>query len=130
MLEANTEWKRIVFTDEKKWNLDGPDGYQIYWRDLRKSPEINMKRQSGGGSVTIWGGFCAAGKTPLVFLDGRRESVKYTRTLSTALLPSAGHRWRKVAIATRQRKHPYLVDHPLFLRREWCPSDHMTSALA
>ncbi|CAO4367292.1 unnamed protein product [Caenorhabditis nigoni] len=33
-----TDWKKIVFSDEKKFNLDGPDGNRFYWRDLRQDP--------------------------------------------------------------------------------------------
>jgi len=88
-LSSHTQWENIVFTDEKKWNLDGPDGCQFYWRDTRQPPKTTMKRQSGGGSVMVWGGFSATGKTPLVFLEGRQDSVAYTRTLASALLPTA-----------------------------------------
>ncbi|GMF10180.1 unnamed protein product [Phytophthora lilii] len=41
-------WETIVFSD-KKWNLDGPDGFQNYWRDIRRPPwqRSGVKREVG-----------------------------------------------------------------------------------
>ncbi|VDO41724.1 unnamed protein product [Haemonchus placei] len=32
---------------KKKFNLDGPDGYKYYWRDLRKEPVKFSRRNLG-----------------------------------------------------------------------------------
>ncbi|CAF4303451.1 unnamed protein product, partial [Rotaria magnacalcarata] len=53
----NNEWHKAVWPDEKKINLDGPDGFSYYWHDLRKEEEIFSTRSLGGGSVMIWASF-------------------------------------------------------------------------
>jgi transposase len=83
------KWRDIIFSDEKKFNLDGPDGNQYYWHDLRKEPQYYSKRAMGGGSVMVWAGFGFHGKTPLVFLSGRQSSTDYIEVLRTNLLPYA-----------------------------------------
>lgn len=47
------QWHNVVFSDEKKFNLDGPDGYSYYFHDLRKEEIILSRRHSGGGSVMM-----------------------------------------------------------------------------
>ncbi|KAE9038203.1 hypothetical protein PR001_g8046 [Phytophthora rubi] len=44
-------WKYTVFSDGKKFNLDGPDGFKYYWRDMRQPAQSFVRRQNGGGSV-------------------------------------------------------------------------------
>ncbi|KAG3176581.1 hypothetical protein PC128_g17225 [Phytophthora cactorum] len=66
------KWSQVVFSDEKKFNLDGPDDLQFYWHDLRFETQIYWRHQSGGGSVMVLGAFCAGGKSELVILEGRR----------------------------------------------------------
>ncbi|POM79033.1 Transposase [Phytophthora palmivora] len=83
-VEHGCNWNSVVFSDEKKFNLDGPDGYQYYWRDLIKEKQIFSKRQSGGGSVFVWGSFR---KSELAFLDGKQHAEKCIDTLGDYLFP-------------------------------------------
>ena len=50
-------WEKVIFSDEKNFNLDGPDGFQYYWHDISKEKQLFSKRQNGGGSVMVWGAF-------------------------------------------------------------------------
>jgi len=82
----NEKWKNVIFSDEKKFNLDGPDGFQYYWHDLRKEPEKCMSRNFGGGTVMVWAGFCYNGKTSLCFVTSRMNSENYIQLLDNVLI--------------------------------------------
>ena len=91
--EANVDrgagWDRVIFSDEKKFNLDGPDGFRYYWRDLRKEEDIFSRRQNGGGSVMIWEAFSTCGQSEIAWLKGRQSAKDYMETLRGSLLPFA-----------------------------------------
>ncbi|CAD6192399.1 unnamed protein product [Caenorhabditis auriculariae] len=89
-----TDWNKIIFSDEKKFNLDGPDGYAHYWRDLRKDPMYFSKRNFGGGSLMVWAAFCGNGTVALSFIGTRTNSQDYQQLLAQHLLPSLRRRRR------------------------------------
>ncbi len=76
-----------MFSDEKKFNLNSPDGFSYYLHDLRNDKLIFSKRTQGGGSVMIWGGFRSKGKTKLEFIDLTMNSKMYKDLLVRRLLP-------------------------------------------
>lgn len=75
-------WKHVIFSDEKKFNLDGPDGYQYYWHDIRDQTQYLSKRHSCLGSVMIWGGISYDGILCLEVMDGRQTGSTYKSLLS------------------------------------------------
>ena len=71
---------------KKKLNLDGPDGSQCSWHDLRKEKQLFSKRPFGGGSVMVWGAFSAFGKAGLVVMEWKQNSAWYINVLEKSLL--------------------------------------------
>lgn len=85
-LQWTDEWKKVIFSDEKKFNLDGPDCYSCYWHDLKATEVTRAKRNFGGGSVMVWGAFYYGGKLPICFITTRMNSKDYTEVLEDVLL--------------------------------------------
>ena len=46
--KSRQKWQPIIFRNAKKWNLDGPDSWSLYWHDLRKESEWFFRRRQGG----------------------------------------------------------------------------------
>lgn len=80
-MQWKTEWFKVIFSDEKKFNLDGPDGFSFYFHDLRKNELILSRRRRDLGSVMVWGAVSYKGAIDLVFLKGRQNSQKYIELL-------------------------------------------------
>ena len=77
-------WLSITFFDEKKWNLDKPNGWIYCWYDLLKEPKTFFSRQLGEKSVMV----CVCGgciwfnsHTTLAILSRKQKTRNYQEAL-------------------------------------------------
>ncbi|VDO62344.1 unnamed protein product [Heligmosomoides polygyrus] len=82
----STDWSKIVWSDEKKFNCDGPDGFRNYWHDLRKEKLLFSKLNFSGGGVMVWAAICWTGRIKLLFVPKKMNSAQYQFALEHGLL--------------------------------------------
>jgi transposase len=78
--------QNIIFTDETRFSLDGPD-HNMSWQKSgcrRKGP----RRQQGGGGMLIWGMLLPSGELHHTEVKGAINSVKYKHLLQHFALPT------------------------------------------
>ena len=78
-------WQKVVFSDEKRFALEGPDGHASYWSDKRIPRRIYSRRARGGGTVMFWAAFSYYGTTKIVPCDGNLNAKEYINVLDDAL---------------------------------------------
>ena len=83
---------KCVFSNEKKLNLNGQDGFQKYWH-AKNFPEENYStRHSGGGFLMICGAFLSLRKLKLKFIISRQKAADYVKMLNDLSLAQEGCR--------------------------------------
>lgn len=76
-----TEREKVVFTDKKKLNLDGPDGSVCHWHNFRTEEKLFSTRKNVRGGIMICGDIFISGKTRIAVLKGSQDATKFMRTL-------------------------------------------------
>jgi transposase len=88
-LLEDTLWANVIFVDEKRWCLDGPDGLSKQWCDCRNPTPTRKHRVGGGRSIMVWGGIALHGTTQLMSYLSTVNQDLYIKTLEIGLLPRA-----------------------------------------
>lgn len=99
-------WNKVLFSDEKRFNLDGPDGCKHYWWDLRMKRRAYFSRHSGGGGIMIWAAISSKGKTCLCIVEGTLNKERYTQILEEYMLPFA-----RAEYGTKKKDFVFMQDN-------------------
>ena len=76
----NRDWVEVLFTDESRFHIDSSDSRSRTYRRVGERYSdacVIQRRPYGGGSVIVWGGITAHGRTPLVVVDGSLTGIRY-----------------------------------------------------
>lgn len=84
-LIENHPWEKTIFSDEKWFSFDGPDGWSsfMYPNEEHHRP----RRQKGGGGVMVWAMVLPSGLISYKFLDRKFKSPDYIDILQNIVVP-------------------------------------------
>jgi hypothetical protein len=106
--------KNIIFTDEKRFNLDGPDN-QMSWQRQKKR-RMKQMRQQGGGGIMIWGMLLPSGELAYTEVRGTINAVKYINLLKVYAIPIINNVYFDDFVFQQDNARPHsAVDTQLFL---------------
>ena len=100
------DWKKVVFSDEKKFNLRGPDSYFKYWGHGKAEKRlININKFNGGGIMvhltTSYNGLIS-----MVEMQEKFDSKIFCQLMDRDVLPLIP---------------PYLPDQQFIFQQDNCP---------
>lgn len=85
------DWKKVIVSDEAKFNRYGSDGIRYIWKKKGqdfKEKDIQETVKFGGGGIMVWG--CMGWERPgiLCEVEGKMDAKQYVDILESALLES------------------------------------------
>ncbi|GFW39602.1 transposable element Tcb2 transposase [Trichonephila clavipes] len=91
-MKTDNFWKKVIFSDESKFNIFGSDGRRTVWRKPNTALDpknLHPTVKHGGVSVMFWGRMASNGVGNLVFIDGIMNHKLYIDILNNNLKESA-----------------------------------------
>lgn len=84
------DWKKVVWSDESKFNLFNSDGIHYVHRppNTRFDPKYTIGTvKHGGGNCIVWGCFSFLGLGPVHRIEGIMDQHLYLGILQNVMLP-------------------------------------------
>jgi transposase len=101
--------ENIIFTDEVRFNLDGPD-HMKSWQAPKKRQQ-RTKRQQGGGGILFWGMLFSSGRLHLQEVKGTQDSNKYCHLLNSFALPLINAEYPDGFILQQDNAPPHVSEY-------------------
>lgn len=79
-------WHKVVWSDEKRFSLDGPDSWMSWMREA--NPVRRNNRQQGGGQLQIWGMILPDGRVFYRELHQHSKATDYIQLLEEFVKPT------------------------------------------
>ncbi len=70
------QWTQVMFTDEKKWNLSGNDGFVSIWKEQNREYTFleDVRRRPG---IMVWGAICSNGAAYIARISQKINASNY-----------------------------------------------------
>ena len=104
-LTAGEARQNIIFTDEVRFSLDGPDHFKSWQSSSCR--KIRPMRQQGGGGVMVWGMLFPSGRLHLHEVKGNLDSKKYCHLLDSFALPRVEEEYDRDFILQQDNAPPH-----------------------
>jgi transposase len=88
-LNLDTNFSQVIFSDEKKFRWDGPDGWRSYWAGIdEKAPPAEYSKDYGQfHGVMVWVGMSAEGVLHVERMRGKVDAASYADMICGDALP-------------------------------------------
>ncbi|MBW0542301.1 hypothetical protein O181_082016 [Austropuccinia psidii MF-1] len=121
------EWAKVIWTDKSAFELGKQADQVRVWHTANEKwllENLAVNHRSGRQSVMIWGGFCAAHRSSIVFLDGRMNSQEMVQQVyHPALCPFVKQMEQAPWIRGRHRlllMEDNMPIHTAAFSSQWC----------
>jgi transposase len=119
------DWKRVIWSDESKFNVFGSDGREYCWRrdgEALRDQNIQPTVKHGSGSVTVWGCITWDGVGFLCRINGNMDGELYRSILGGDLIQTL--EWYGLQKENIVFQHDNDPKHTATATKKWLDDNH------